>query len=279
MISDKESKEEAIKLLLKMGQDPLDFADELELRDSEIEDIVKKYKDSLKPETTDQITESKKEQTSKTVYVNRLASVWKRKTVSHICMLASMGFKISIIARMVREPENEVIKVISINQERIKRLYQIAKDKKNKLSKFPLTERAKIKHANDHLLLTRILFSEAKSQSRKTKEAIAQVIINRTKNKRYPKTISEVITQPDKFTSLYGKIWQKSENPDKLNAVDQRSYFECSDVANAAIKGSIINTIGNATLYHDAGIRSPWNVNLTIKVGRIGEFCFYEEQR
>lgn len=276
MISDNQSKEEAIKLLIKMGQDPLDFADELELSDSEIEEIVKKHKRSIEAEIPEQKEESK-EKSKDTIYVNRLASVWRRKTVSHICMLASMGFKIAIIARMVREPENEVIKVVSLNQERIKRLYQIAKEKKNKLEKYPLTERAKIKHANDHLLLTRILFSEAKSQSRKTKEAIAQVILNRTKHKRYPKTISEVILQPDKFSSLYGKIWQKSENPDKLNSIDQRSYFECSDVANAAIKGRITNTIGNATLYHDAGIRKPWNPKWVTKVGRIGEFCFYEE--
>lgn len=275
MISNNSSKEEAIKLLLKMGQDPLDFADELDLSDSEIEEIVKKYKSPQ--DNKEEVIESKEEQ-RKTIFINRRSSAWTKKKTSHICMLASMGFKIATVSRMVKEPETEVIKVISLNQERIKRLYNIAKEKKNKVSKYPLIERTKIKHANDHLLLTRILFSEAKSQSRKTKEAIAQVIINRTKSKRYPKTISEVITQLNKFSSLYGKIWQKSENPDKLNAIDKRSYFECADVATMAIKGAIDNTIGNATLYHDAGIRAPWNTKWTMKVGRIGEFYFYEEQ-
>lgn len=277
MISDNNSKEEAIKLLLKMGQNPSDFADDLELDELEIDDIVKKYKDSIKQiQEPEQIDQKQPDQT-RASFINRASSVWKKKNVSHICMLASMGFKIATIARMVKKPEKEVIDVINLNQERIKRLYLIAKEKKNRIEKYPLHERVKIKHVNDHLLLTRILFSEAKSQSRKTKEAIAQVIINRTKHKRYPKTISEVIIQPDKFSSLYGKMWQKSENPDKLNPIDQRSYFECSDVANAAIKGTIQNTIGKATLYHDAAIRAPWNPRWITKVGRIGEFYFYEE--
>lgn len=279
MISDNTPKEEAIKILLKMGQDPMDFAEDLELDETEIDEIVKKYKDSIKPlqEPEEDKNEQQEQSKDKTRFINRTSSVWKKKNVSHICLLASMGFKIATISRMVKKPEKEVVEVIRINAERIKRLYFIAKEKKRKIEKYPLNERTKIKHANDHLLLTRILFSEAKSQSRKTKEAIAQVIINRTKHKRYPKTISEIILQPDKFSSLYGKIWQKSENPDKLNSMDQKSYFECSDIANAAIKGTLNSTIGNATLYHDVAIRAPWNPRWITKVGRIGEFYFYEE--
>lgn len=280
MIPDNTSKEEAIKILLNIGQNPLDFADELELDEDEIDELIEKYKNSIKapqePEENQDNQEKKKDDT-KTHFINRASSVWKKKNVSHICLLASMGFKIATISRMLRRPEKEVIEVIRINAERIKRLYLISKEKKRRIERYPLNERTKIKHANDHLLLTRILFSEAKSQSRKTKEAIAQVIMNRTKHKRYPKTISEVILQPEKFNSLYGKTWQKSENPDKLNLMDQKSYFECSDIANAAIKNSIQNTVGKATLYHDAAIRSPWNPRWTTKVGRIGEFYFYEE--
>lgn len=275
--SDDIPKEEAIKLLLKMGKNPLNFAEDLELEEDQINEIVKKQKADIGIDQADSNNQTGSLQGKQTKFINRASSVWKKKTVSHICMLASMGFKIATISRMVGKPDKEVIEVIRLNAERIKRLYLLSKEKKSRIEKYPLSERVKVKHVNDHLLLTRILFSEAKSQSRKTKEAIAQTIINRTKHKRYPKTISAVITDPGKFSSLYGKIWQKSENPDKLNESDKRSYFECSDVAHAAIKGSIHNTIGQATLYHDAGIRPNWNPKWVIKVGRIGEFCFYEE--
>jgi spore germination cell wall hydrolase CwlJ-like protein len=54
--------------------------------------------------------------------------------------------------------------------------------------------------------LAQVIHHEARGELRRGQESVAQVVLNRTKNKRFPKTICGVVTQPRQFSGFHRGI-------------------------------------------------------------------------
>jgi spore germination cell wall hydrolase CwlJ-like protein len=268
--------EAAVRYLIDIGQNPLHFSNEIGLQPVRIRKIMSSYMMRSAPP---QVVEAVKPQGRKHLLVNSASSTWKTKTIAGIALLASMGLGSATIARMIKRPEQEVKQVIELNKDKIERLQAVGKERRDEPTRYPLRDRKQVAETQEHLWFTRILFAEAANQPLRAKEAVAQVVVNRSKSGRYPNSIMGVIVQARQFSGYNSRLWRMSEHPDDMNAINRRAYLQCSDVATRAIAGQLPNHVGSATLYHDDSISLPWNPQKVRHVADIGSFSFYQEIR
>lgn len=96
-----------------------------------------------------------------------------------------------------KEEEEELIKLQEEEQERLKEKQNEERIKKETEIKY----RDEVDYAKEELkLLASLVHAEAGNQSYEGKLAVANVVLNRVKSKKYPDTIKDVIYQPGQFT-------------------------------------------------------------------------------
>jgi len=109
--------------------------------------------------------------------------------------------------------------------------------------------------------LTRVILYEAGAESRSGQLAVAQVVINRTRSGRFPRTICGVINQRGQFASI------RSYQPRR----DAR-WHRALAIARSARAGERVPSIGNAMFFHAARVR-PFSGRT--RVARLGGHIFY----
>jgi spore germination cell wall hydrolase CwlJ-like protein len=109
--------------------------------------------------------------------------------------------------------------------------------------------------------LTRVILYEAGAESRSGQLAVAQVVLNRTRSGRFPRTICGVIHQRGQFASI------RSYHPRR----DAR-WNRAMAIARAARNGERVGSIGNAMFFHAAHVR-PFTGRT--RVARLGGHVFY----
>ena len=106
-------------------------------------------------------------------------------------------------------------------------------------------------------LLSRLVEAEAGMEPYKGKIAVAQVVLNRVKDHRFPNTIKAVIYQPHQYESVSrGMLWDRPIKEDSKQAVQ--------DALNGA--NIIDNCIGFWADYLDAS-NSLWDLPIKYKIG------------
>lgn len=143
-----------------------------------------------------------------------------------------------------KEEEEELIKLKEEEQERLEKKQNEERLKKETEIKY----RDEVDYAKDELkLLASLVHAEAGNQSYEGKLAVANVVLNRVKSRKYPSTIKDVIYQPGQFTvANSGSLAKQLER-----YVDYTSNSQLLTVkaAKAALSGA--NNIGNR-LYFNA---------------------------
>ncbi len=120
--------------------------------------------------------------------------------------------------------------------------------------------------------LTAAVYYEAASESEIGQRAVAQVVLNRMRHHAYPKSVCAVVFQGSsqstgcQFTFACDGSLKRKPNP-ALWARAQR-------VAEAALNGSVLAAVGNATHYHTVWVAPYWSPGL-VKIARIGAHVFY----
>lgn len=109
--------------------------------------------------------------------------------------------------------------------------------------------------------LARVILYEAGAESRSGQLAVAQVVLNRTRSGRFPRTICGVINQRGQFASI------ASFRPRR----DAR-WSRALGIARAARAGERVASIGNALFFHAARVR-PFSGRT--RVARLGGHVFY----
>ena len=109
--------------------------------------------------------------------------------------------------------------------------------------------------------LARVILYEAGAESRAGQLAVAQVVLNRARSGRFPRTICGVINQRGQFSAI------RSFHPPR-NARWNRALA----VARAARAGERVPSIGNALFFHAARVR-PFSGRT--RVARLGGHVFY----
>ncbi|WP_241126866.1 cell wall hydrolase [Novosphingobium terrae] len=127
-----------------------------------------------------------------------------------------------------------------------------------------------LEHATD--CIASAIYYEAASESLTGQLAVAQVILNRLRHPRYPKTICAVVHQGGEratgcqFTFVCDGALSRQPDPARL----QRARL----VAQAALHGATSAQTGQATHYHTVWIVPLWAKDLR-KVAIIGNHVFY----
>ena len=135
------------------------------------------------------------------------------------------------------------------------------------------------KDDSDEILVARLLFGEARSESREVKIWIAGSVLNRVNSNAWPDSIREVILQKGQYDpfetsdSNYFRII----NPLGID-LEKNSWQECYKIADKIISGEIENPT-TATHFHGKGVSAKLFQKNIVPQGKflkkIGETYFY----
>jgi len=119
----------------------------------------------------------------------------------------------------------------------------------------------------DVLMLALNVYYEARGEGVSGKAAVAHVTLNRLRDDRWPKTLSEVILQPGQFS------WTRK--PPQIH--DREALKASIMVATKALNGTLRDRTGGALYFHAARLGEPgWTQGLT-RISQIGSHTFYSD--
>ena len=121
-------------------------------------------------------------------------------------------------------------------------------------------------------LLAKTLYLEAGNQPFEGKCAIAIVILERVKDKRWPNTIREVILQPHQFSCWNGR------DPETTLILPNKSFQDCDRIARMIYIGTFERYIGPAWVgfnhYYNPDLCQPAWASVMCERAQIGNHIF-----
>lgn len=122
--------------------------------------------------------------------------------------------------------------------------------------------------------LAKSIYFEAGSESHKGKVAVAQVVLNRVNDGRYPDTICGVISQSVKIANKTVCQFSWYCNSNKA-IIYTKNYDESVKVAKLVlIYGYRITKLNNALYFHASEVDPKWR---KVRVANIGNHIFYSD--
>jgi hypothetical protein len=122
--------------------------------------------------------------------------------------------------------------------------------------------------------LATAIYFEARGESYRGQVAVAQVVLNRTKDHRYPNTICGVVYQNQTQRNACQFSFACDGIPETIN--DRTSWAQAEDIAKRFTAGQLYLTeVGDATHYHATYVRPAWAPRMN-KVTQIGLHVFYK---
>lgn len=115
------------------------------------------------------------------------------------------------------------------------------------------------------LCLALNVYYEARGESYVGQEAVAHVVINRTKDPQYPKGVCGVVYQPNQFS------WVKM----KLSPPKGKAWEDSKKVAQAVLDGTSRDPTKGAIYFHNTKLPYTWKSKYT-KTTVIGYHAFYK---
>ena len=119
--------------------------------------------------------------------------------------------------------------------------------------------------------LTTAIYYEAALEPREGQEAVAQVVLNRMRHAGYPKSVCGVVFQG---SDRPGCQFSFACDGSMARPPAAWAWRNAKDVAEHALDGYVMKSVGTATHYHTAWIMAAWTPTL-LKVGRIGAHLFF----
>lgn len=115
---------------------------------------------------------------------------------------------------------------------------------------------------------------EAGSEGEAGQAAVAQVVLNRLRDPRFPKTVCDVVFQGAarpgggcQFTfACDGSLTRRRPG---------RSWPDALRLAERAMDGTLVSAVGDATHYHAYYVQPAWAARMT-RVARVGAHIFYD---
>lgn len=140
----------------------------------------------------------------------------------------------------------------------------------------------------DVLCLATNIYHEARNQSRAGKESVAQVVVNRVADPKFPNTVCDVVYQArvsrwhlentGKIVPLRHQCQFSWYCDGKSDYVDMSSevWWETFDVAWQVLLGRHNNLVGNSTFYHADYVSPLWSRAFQ-RVAQVDTHIFYEK--
>ncbi|SEP83375.1 Cell Wall Hydrolase [Devosia sp. YR412] len=125
--------------------------------------------------------------------------------------------------------------------------------------------------------LATAVYFEARGESYRGQVAVAQVVLNRVKDHRYPDTICGVVFQNQSRRNSCQFSFACDGIPEVIN--DSKSWAQAQDIAQRFTAGELYLTeVADATHYHATYVSPAWAPRMT-KVTQIGLHVFYKFKR
>lgn len=122
--------------------------------------------------------------------------------------------------------------------------------------------------------LATAIYFEARGEVYRGQVAVAQVVLNRTKDRRYPNTICGVVYQNQHRLNSCQFSFACDGIPEVIN--DQKSWAQAQDIAKRFTDGELYLTeVGDATHYHATYVSPAWAPRMN-RVTQIGLHVFYK---
>jgi spore germination cell wall hydrolase CwlJ-like protein len=115
--------------------------------------------------------------------------------------------------------------------------------------------------------LTEALYYEARGEGQRGQEAVAEVILQRTRSVGHAKSICGVVHEPHQFSYRYDGSLKHKPEPEAWKATNE--------LAARILKGDIVTSMTRkATFYHTVDVLPDW-ANTMVQTVRIGNHIFY----
>lgn len=119
----------------------------------------------------------------------------------------------------------------------------------------------KFSDAEMHCLSVAV-YHEARGETRDGQLAVAQVVLNRARSGRFPKSICGVVLQPAQFSSIRSN-WNPRESA---------MWRRAQEIAQQAIEGERVHAVGDALYFHATHVQPGWRMQ---RVAAVGNHIFY----
>lgn len=123
--------------------------------------------------------------------------------------------------------------------------------------------------------LAQAVYFEAGFQPIEGQRAVAQVILNRVRDKIYPSTVCGVVyegwrrrTGCQFSFACDGSLHRRPPTADEMQSAET--------IARQALSGYVVPTVGTATAYHNDHVEPYWRTAF-VKVAQIGDHIFYRQ--
>lgn len=120
--------------------------------------------------------------------------------------------------------------------------------------------------------LAQAVYYEAASESLDGQRAVAQVVLNRVRDARYPHNVCGVVFQGSGRST--GCQFSFTCDGSMVRPPSPAGWARARSVAEDALDGYVMAAVGGATHYHTVWVTPYWSPSL-VKLGRIGAHIFY----
>lgn len=120
--------------------------------------------------------------------------------------------------------------------------------------------------------LTAAVYHEARSEPAAGQRAVAQVVLNRVRDRAFPHSVCGVVYQGVGSGRGCQFSFACDGSMDRPRDVD--AWARAERVAIAALGGGVMAEVGNATFYHASYVMPWWAGSLT-RLGAVGSHIFY----
>lgn len=141
---------------------------------------------------------------------------------------------------------------------------------------YATTNAVQVSQKEQWCLATAIYF-EARGETYRGQVAVAQVVMNRVKDHRYPDTICGVVFQNQHRRNACQFSFACDGIPEVVT--EREPWAQAEDIASRLLAGELyLPEVGDATHYHATYVRPAWAPRMT-KVAQIGLHVFYKFKR
>lgn len=132
--------------------------------------------------------------------------------------------------------------------------------------------RGAIRNDAEWSCLAEALYFEARGESVKGQFAVAEVILNRVKSKRFPNTVCGVVNQGTGKKYQCQFTYTCDGNPEEI--AEPRAFERVGKVARTVLLKAPPRLTGGATYYHTSNVRPSW-AGKFVETASIGVHRFY----
>ena len=121
--------------------------------------------------------------------------------------------------------------------------------------------------AESLLCLTLVVFHEARSEPVEAQVAVAQVTLNRSRDKDYPSSICEVVYEPKAFSWTSSHKKRNLKESSIVNEQEKKAFLKAKRISSLILSGKIYNPIGNRLFFSTH--QQYYTKNKPIKIGKM----------